>query len=126
LHRCDASSAYRQDVITNSRDYRVLDGKWQITGLGAILDLAFCSFGAYAAESEETAPMNKNQVEDRVDEAQGKVKEATDVIMDDKKMQVEGNIQKNVGKVQKNYGDHKQDLRKTTKTNNAMLCSRFS
>ena len=31
----------------------------KITGLLAAVVLAFCSFGLYAAESEETAPMNK-------------------------------------------------------------------
>jgi uncharacterized protein YjbJ (UPF0337 family) len=41
-----------------------------------------------------------------------KVKEATGVITDDKKMQVKGNIQKNVGKAQKGYGDHKPDIKK--------------
>jgi uncharacterized protein YjbJ (UPF0337 family) len=34
------------------------------------------------------------------------------VILDDKGMQIEGNIQKNVGKVQKGYGDLKQDIKK--------------
>ena len=84
----------------------------KLTGLVAVIVLAFCSFGVYAAESEETEPMNKDQVEGRVDEATGKVKEATGVILDDKGMQIEGNIQKNVGKVQKNYGDLKQDIKK--------------
>jgi len=85
----------------------------KLTGLGAAIVLTFCSFGVYAAESEEpTPPMNKDQVEGRVGEAQGKVKEATGVIVDDKKMQVEGNVQKNLGKAQKGYGDIKEDIKK--------------
>jgi uncharacterized protein YjbJ (UPF0337 family) len=83
----------------------------KITGLAAVIVLAFCAFGVYAAESEETTPpMNKDQVEGRVGEAQGKVKEATGVMLDDKKMKEEGKDQKNVGKVQKGYGDIKKDL----------------
>ena len=83
----------------------------KLTSLVASIVLAFCSFGAYAEESQETTPpMNKDQAEGRVSEAQGKVKEATGVILDDKKMRVEGNVQKNVGKAQKGYGDLKQEI----------------
>ena len=86
----------------------------KLTGLGAVIVLAVCSFGVYAAESEEVvAPMNKDQVEGRVGEAQGKVKEATGVMLDDKKMKEEGKAQKNLGKVQKGYGDIKKDIEKS-------------
>ena len=84
----------------------------KLTGLFAAIVLTFCSFGVYAADSEETTPMNKDQVEGRVGEAEGKVKEATGVILDDKKMKEEGKDQKNVGKVQKGYGDIQKDLEK--------------
>ena len=84
----------------------------KLTGLVAVIVLAFSSFGVYAEESQEAAPINKDQVEGRVDEAQGKVKEATGVIMDDKTMQLKGNVQKNVGKVQKGFGDLKDDIKK--------------
>ena len=85
----------------------------KLTGFFAAIVLTFCSFGVYAAESEEVvAPMNKDQVEGRVGEAQGKVKEATGVIVDDKKMRVEGNVQKNVGKAQKGIGDAKEAIKK--------------
>jgi uncharacterized protein YjbJ (UPF0337 family) len=85
----------------------------KLTGLGAAFVLAVCSFGVYAAESQEaTPPMNKDQVEGRVGEAKGKVKESTGVILDDKKMKAEGKVQKNVGKVQKGYGDIKEDIKK--------------
>ncbi len=85
----------------------------KLTGLGAAILLTFCSFGVYAAESEEETHMNmnKDQVEGRVDEAKGKVKEATGVILDDKRMQVEGKVQKNIGKAQKGYGDLKQEIK---------------
>ena len=85
----------------------------KLTGLFAAIVLIFCSFVAYAEESQEaTPPMNKDQVEGRVGEAQGKVKEATGVIVDDKKMRVEGNVQKNVGKAQKGIGDAKEAIKK--------------
>ena len=83
----------------------------KLTGLAAVIVLTFCSFGVYAEESEETEPMNKNQVEGRVGEAQGKAKEATGVILDDKKMKEEGKAQKNVGKVQAGFGDLKEDIK---------------
>ncbi len=36
--------------------------------------------------------MNKDQIKSRVDEAQGKAKEETGKILDDKGMEVEGNV----------------------------------
>ena len=83
----------------------------KLSGLGAVIVLAFCSFGVYAAKSEEATPVNKDQVEGRVGEAQGKAKEATGVILDDKAMQTEGNVQKNLGKAQKGYGDAKKAIK---------------
>ena len=47
----------------------------KLTGLGAVIILTICSFGVYAAEHQEAAPINKDQVEGRVDEAKGKVKQ---------------------------------------------------
>ena len=62
----------------------------KLTSLSAAIVLTICSFGVYAEESQEvTPPMNKDQVEGRVGEAQGKVKEATGVMLDDKKMKEE-------------------------------------
>ncbi len=49
--------------------------------------------------------MNKDQVK-------GRVKEAAGVILDDKGMEIEGNVQKNVGKVQAGFGDLKDDIKK--------------
>jgi uncharacterized protein YjbJ (UPF0337 family) len=34
------------------------------------------------------------------------------VILDDKGMEIEGNVQKNVGKVQSGFGDLKEDIKK--------------
>ena len=82
----------------------------KISSLVAAIILTFCSFGVYALETPDEPPMNKDQVEGRTGEFKGKVKEATGVITDDKKMEVEGNVQKNVGKAQKNYGDVKKDI----------------
>lgn len=84
----------------------------KLTHLLSAIVLTCWSFGIYAAESEEITPMNKDQVEGRVGEAKGTVKETVGEILGDKKMQVEGNIQKNVGKVQKGYGDIKKDIEK--------------
>lgn len=73
--------------------------------------LALCSVGAYATDSNDDAPLNKDQVEGRVEETKGKVKEVTGKIIDDNGMEVEGNVQKNLGKAQKGYGDIKQDIK---------------
>jgi len=43
--------------------------------------------------------MNKDQVKGRAQEAKGKVKEVTGKILDDKGLEIEGNVQKNVGRV---------------------------
>ena len=84
--------------------------KMKLPQIAAVIVLMFCTSGVYAQKSQVPVPMNKDQVEGRVGEAEGKAKEATGVILDDKKMQTEGNIQKNVGKAQKGYGDVKQDI----------------
>jgi uncharacterized protein YjbJ (UPF0337 family) len=56
--------------------------------------------------------MNKDQAKGRIEEAKGTVKEVTGKILDDKDMEVEGNLQKNVGKVQAGFGDIKEDIKK--------------
>jgi uncharacterized protein YjbJ (UPF0337 family) len=83
-----------------------------IAHFSAAIILIFCSFGVYAEESQEAAPINKDQVKGRVEEAQGSVKEATGKVLDDKGMEMDGNIQKNMGKIQADYGDLKQDVQK--------------
>ncbi len=85
--------------------------KMEFTQLAVVIALTFCTVGVYAQKSQgPAAPINKDQVEGRAGEAAGKAKEATGVILDDKNMQTEGNVQKNVGKAQKGYGDLKQDI----------------
>jgi uncharacterized protein YjbJ (UPF0337 family) len=56
--------------------------------------------------------MNKDQVKGRVEEAKGKVKEVTGNILGNEDMELDGNIQKNVGKVQAGFGDLKKDIKK--------------
>lgn len=56
--------------------------------------------------------MNKNQVTGRVDQAKGKVKEVTGKILDDDQMEMEGNIEKNIGKTKAGFGDLKDDIKK--------------
>ncbi|TPQ26228.1 CsbD family protein [Methylomonas koyamae] len=55
--------------------------------------------------------MNKEQVKGRVVELKGKAKEAVGVLVDDKSLQVEGNVQKNLGKLEAGFGDLKQELK---------------
>ncbi|WP_295446797.1 CsbD family protein [uncultured Thiodictyon sp.] len=56
--------------------------------------------------------MNKEQVKGRVEEAKGKVKEVAGNVVGNKHLELEGNIQKNVGKVQAGLGDLKADIEK--------------
>jgi uncharacterized protein YjbJ (UPF0337 family) len=55
--------------------------------------------------------MSKDQVKGRIEEAKGTVKEVVGKILDDKDLEVEGNVQKNVGKVQAGFGDLKEDVK---------------
>jgi uncharacterized protein YjbJ (UPF0337 family) len=59
--------------------------------------------------------INKDQVKGRVEEAKGTLKEVTGKIVGDKKLEVKGNIQKNLGKVQEKLGDIKQDVKDSSK-----------
>jgi len=52
--------------------------------------------------------MNKDQIKGQTEEVKGKIEEAAGVILDDKSMQIEGNIKKNVGKAQSALGDLRQ------------------
>jgi uncharacterized protein YjbJ (UPF0337 family) len=56
--------------------------------------------------------MNKDQVKGRVEEAKGKAKEVAGKLMDDEAMEVEGNVQKNVGKAQAGFDDLKKNIKK--------------
>ena len=82
-----------------------------LTGLVAGILLTFASFSVYSEEDKDKTNLNKDQVEGRVEEGKGKVKEVTGNVIGDKKMEVEGNVQKNVGKAQAGFGDLKQDIK---------------
>ena len=84
----------------------------KLTGLVAGIVLLCGSFGAFSIENpNETPAVNKDQVNGRVKETKGAVKEITGKVLDDKGMEIEGNIQKNLGKAQAGYGDIKQDIK---------------
>ncbi len=55
--------------------------------------------------------MNKDQVKGRIEETEGKIKEALGVVLDDEELEVKGNIQKNVGKVQAGFGNLKEEIK---------------
>lgn len=83
----------------------------KLTALSASILLSLGSISAYAAEGQVEPPLNKDQINGRVDQAKGTIKETTGKILDDKGMEIEGNIQKNVGKAQAGYGDLKKDIK---------------
>jgi uncharacterized protein YjbJ (UPF0337 family) len=56
--------------------------------------------------------MNKDQVKGRAEESKGKVKEVAGNILGDDEMEMEGNLEKNVGKVKAGFGDLKDDIKK--------------
>jgi len=86
----------------------------KLIGLSAVLILALSSFSVYAEEEKEDSliNMNKDQIKGRADQPQGKTKEETGKLLDDKGMEIEENVQKNVGKAQGNFGDLKSDIKK--------------
>ena len=59
--------------------------------------------------------INKDQVEGRVEDAKGTIKEATGKLVGDETLEAKGNIQKNLGKVQEKMGDIKQDVKDSFK-----------
>jgi len=52
--------------------------------------------------------MNKNQIEGRVDQAKGKLKEAAGKLIGNEQLQVEGRVEQAGGKLQAKVGDIKQ------------------
>jgi uncharacterized protein YjbJ (UPF0337 family) len=85
--------------------------KKNLSAFCTIIVFSCCSFGLYAAENEDDTYLNKDQVNGRMEQTKGKVKEVTGKIIGDKQMELEGNVQKNVGKVQAGYGDIKKDIK---------------
>jgi uncharacterized protein YjbJ (UPF0337 family) len=55
--------------------------------------------------------MNKDQVDGRVEETKGTIKEATGKVVGDKTLEAKGNMQKKSGKAQEKFGDFKQDVK---------------
>ncbi|MBA2483794.1 MAG: CsbD family protein [Nitrosomonas sp.] len=55
--------------------------------------------------------MNKDQVKGRFEEAKGRAKEVAGKILDDKEMELKGNVQKNIGKGQAGAGNAKEDVK---------------
>ena len=55
--------------------------------------------------------MNKDQVEGRVDQAKGAIKEAAGKIVGNERLKGEGLADKAAGKTQAGYGDAKEDLK---------------
>ena len=59
---------------------------------------------------------NKDQVEGRVKEAKGKIKQVAGRIVGNEKMEEKGRVQKILGKAQAKFGDVKQDLKDSKKS----------
>jgi uncharacterized protein YjbJ (UPF0337 family) len=84
---------------------RIIYGKhWKSTIHASVMTI-----GSWLTYQETL--MNKDQVKGKIEEAKGKVKEAAGVILDDKELETEGNVEKNIGKVRSGFGDLKEDLK---------------
>jgi uncharacterized protein YjbJ (UPF0337 family) len=59
--------------------------------------------------------INKDQIEGRAEEVTGKVKEIVGKTVGNGKLEVKGNIQKNLGAVRAKVGDVRNDMKKATK-----------
>ena len=59
---------------------------------------------------------NKDQVEGRVKEAKGKIKQVAGRIVGNEKMEEKGRAQKILGKAEAKFGDVKQDLKDSKKS----------
>ena len=59
--------------------------------------------------------MNKNQVEGRLEEVKGSIKEATGKVVGSNKLKAEGQADKIAGKVQANVGDAKEKVKQAIK-----------
>jgi uncharacterized protein YjbJ (UPF0337 family) len=57
--------------------------------------------------------MNKDQIKGRVEETKGDVKEAVGKVVGNKELELEGKLENAAGKVQAQYGDLKEDIKKT-------------
>jgi uncharacterized protein YjbJ (UPF0337 family) len=59
--------------------------------------------------------MNKDQLNGRIEQAKGSIKETTGALVGDDTLEAKGNVQKNLGKLQEKVGDLKQDLKDSLK-----------
>jgi uncharacterized protein YjbJ (UPF0337 family) len=59
--------------------------------------------------------MNKDQVAGRVEDAKGKIKEATGKVIGSEKLKSEGAADQAAGKVQSSYGDAKENVKDAIK-----------
>ena len=59
--------------------------------------------------------MNKDQVEGRVEQAKGHVKDAVGNVTGNRQMESEGEAQQVTGKTQAGYGDAKENVKDTAK-----------
>jgi uncharacterized protein YjbJ (UPF0337 family) len=66
-------------------------------------------------QQEQAMGINKDQVEGRVKEAKGTIKEVAGKLVGNESLEVKGKVQKNVGKVQAKFGDVKEDLKDAKK-----------
>jgi uncharacterized protein YjbJ (UPF0337 family) len=58
--------------------------------------------------------INKDQVKGRVEEVKGTIKELAGKLVDDKTLEVKGNIQKNLGKAQAKLGELDEDVKRSS------------
>ena len=59
---------------------------------------------------------NKDQVEGRVKEAKGKIKEIAGTVVGNEKLEAKGKVQKTLGRAQARFGDVKQDIKDSKKS----------
>ena len=60
--------------------------------------------------------INKDQVQGRNGQIQGKVKESIGKVVGDKDLETKGKMQKHLGGAQASVGDVKQDIKQSVKT----------
>lgn len=58
---------------------------------------------------------NKDQVEGRVTETKGKIKEVAGIVLGDDKMEAKGKVQAVIGTAQAKFGDIKQEAKDSAK-----------
>ena len=57
--------------------------------------------------------VNKDQLKGRIDEVKGKAKEVVGKILGNKELEQKGKIESGVGKAEANYGDLKNEVKKS-------------